>query len=157
MNGCRPLTEEEVAGVVQSFGGKYAARDRALFLLGIKTGYRIRELLSLKVKDVYQAGRITDTIIVARRNRKCKKTGHSVPLHPVAREALQDWLARINTEDVNAYVFCGQKGDSSKPITEFQAWRILKEVYRDNHLTGKLGTHSMRKTFADRVPSRDLQ
>lgn len=31
------------------------------------------------------------------------------------------------------------------------AWRILKEAYESNEMTGKLGTHSMRKTFADRI------
>lgn len=31
------------------------------------------------------------------------------------------------------------------------AWRILKEAYTSNEMTGKLGTHSMWKTFADRI------
>ena len=34
MKGCRPLTEEEVLLVSHSFGGVYADRDKALFLLG---------------------------------------------------------------------------------------------------------------------------
>jgi integrase len=32
-----------------------------------------------------------------------------------------------------------------------QAWRILHDAYKANELTGKLGTHAMRKTFANRV------
>jgi integrase len=52
MKGCRPLTDEEVVLVQQSFGGIYAARDKALFLLGVKSGFRISELLSLQVGDV---------------------------------------------------------------------------------------------------------
>jgi integrase len=32
-----------------------------------------------------------------------------------------------------------------------QAWRILEEAYTTNGLTGTLGTHSMRKSFANRV------
>jgi hypothetical protein len=34
MKGCRQLTEEEVLLVSHSFGGVYADRDKALFLLG---------------------------------------------------------------------------------------------------------------------------
>jgi hypothetical protein len=39
MKGCRPLTEEEVMLVQQSFGGAYADRDKALCLLGVKSGF----------------------------------------------------------------------------------------------------------------------
>jgi integrase len=56
MKGCRPLTEAEVALVRQSFGGRYARRDRALFLLGVKSGFRISELLALRVGDVGGSG-----------------------------------------------------------------------------------------------------
>jgi hypothetical protein len=46
----------EVALVQASFGGTYADRDKALFLLGVKSGFRISELLSLCVEDVSQHG-----------------------------------------------------------------------------------------------------
>ena len=39
MKGCRPLTDKEVARVAEHFLGR--SRDRALFLLGVKTGFRI--------------------------------------------------------------------------------------------------------------------
>jgi hypothetical protein len=37
------------------------------------------------------------------------------------------------------------------PISTVQAWRILHEAVTTNELTGKLGTHAMRKIFANRV------
>jgi hypothetical protein len=39
--------------VSQAFRNTLAARDWALFLPGVKTGYRISELLSLRMGDVY--------------------------------------------------------------------------------------------------------
>ena len=45
MKGCRPLDEKEIETVSQGFSGEHAARDRALFLLGVKSGFRISELL----------------------------------------------------------------------------------------------------------------
>jgi hypothetical protein len=45
MRGCRPLRPEEVVAVTQSFGGRYQWRDRALFLVGLYTGFCITDLL----------------------------------------------------------------------------------------------------------------
>jgi len=47
----------------------------------------------------------------------------------------------------------------NRPIGKIQAWRILHEAASPDELPGKLGTHMMRKTFADRVHhqlNRDL-
>jgi len=52
MKGCRPLTDREVEQIAAAFSGRYEARNRALFLLGVKTGFRISEMLSLEVRDV---------------------------------------------------------------------------------------------------------
>jgi integrase len=70
MKGCRPLDDQEIALVSRSFGGTYAARDRALFMLGIKTGFRIAELLSLRVGDVWQHARVVDQVTVQRAHTK---------------------------------------------------------------------------------------
>ena len=41
----------------------FEARNRGLFMLGVSTGGRISELLSLRVGDVYQNGRpVTDLL-----------------------------------------------------------------------------------------------
>ena len=50
----------------------------------------------------------------------------------------------------DAFIFQSKKG-RNKPISRVHAWRILNEAYDANEMAGKLGTHSMRKTFADRV------
>ena len=92
MKGCRPLSEEEVRVISQSFGGAYATRDKALFLLGVKFGFRISELLSLTVGDVYQHGRLVDWVSVQRRHMKDRTEGRSVVLKAEARSALQCWL-----------------------------------------------------------------
>jgi integrase len=60
MKGCRPLSEAEVALVSRGFSGAHAARDKALFILGVKSGFRISELLSLTVGDVWQHGRVVN-------------------------------------------------------------------------------------------------
>ena len=68
--GCRPLTDEEVEVESKSFGGKYGLRDRCLFLLGVYAGYRIGELLSLRVEDVMEYGRVKERVTVGRRSNE---------------------------------------------------------------------------------------
>jgi integrase len=184
MKGSRPLTDAEVKQVADSFRGIYAKRNRALFILGVRTGFRVSELLSLQVGDVLQHGKVVDSVTVQRRHMKggktstakakptdhvdgCKCTkcepkprkpqanGRTVKLHTQARAALSVWLEVLATRQggelaADTYVFKSHK-DTNRPITRVQAWRILQAAYEANELTGKLGTHAMRKTFANRV------
>jgi site-specific recombinase XerD len=164
MAGCRALTDNEVKVVRKSFSGVYKRRNEALFVLGVRAGFRISELLSLQVKDVLQYGKLVDRVEVSRRHMKGGKAGkassRSVPLHPEARAALSVWLEVLTvmlkgTLDPQTPVFCSRVKDAAtglrRAISREQAWRILKEAYTTNELSGKLATHSMRKTFATRV------
>ncbi len=156
MQGCRPLSAAEVALVMQSFSGTFAARDHALFTLGIFSGFRITELLSLTVKDVVQHGQMVDRVTVHRRHMKRKRQSRSVIFHPQAKRALQVWLQDMATRGDGApdtYVFKSRKG-GNHPISRRHALAILKEAFRSCEMTGTLGTHSMRKTFANNVHER---
>ena len=55
MKGTRPLDNTEIRLVSACFDGNpFGERNRGLFMLGVSTGGRISELLSLTVGDVYQ-------------------------------------------------------------------------------------------------------
>jgi integrase len=156
MKGCRPLSEEEEALVASSFDGHFALRDRAIFLLGVKSGFRISELLSLRVGDVMPAGHLVDRVYVRRQNMKKKVEGRSVILHPVAKQALSEWLDQLRSEcsvDDRTFLFHSRKSPN-RPIGRVQYYRLLTSVFDKCGLSGKLGTHSMRKTFASKVYDR---
>jgi len=153
MKGCRPLTDQEADAIAESFGGPYAARDRAVFALGRYTGERISAILALRIGDIVQAGRLTDSIIYRRANRKGKTESRTVALHPRAKRALTSWINQLAKGDIltaGDFVFRSRKG-INRPISRVQYHRILKEAVQPNELTGKVATHSMRKTFADHV------
>ena len=64
MKGTRPLDNDEIRRVSTSFTGTFAVRNRGLFMLGVSTGGRISELLSLTIGDVYQNGKpVTDLLL----------------------------------------------------------------------------------------------
>lgn len=156
MRGCRPLSEPEVRAVLAGLTGETGARDRALFLLGVRSGFRISEILSLRIRDVLQAGRVVERVHVARRHMKGKREGRTVLLHPAARTALAAWLEELEARGCGApEVFVFQSWRSAdRAIGRVQAWRILRKAFELAGLTGNLGTHTMRKTFADRVYDR---
>lgn len=156
MKGSRPLTDSEIKRVAASFKGAHGTRDRALFLLGVRSGFRVSEILSLRFADLMHGGRIAERVTVCRRSMKGKTQGRSVVLHPEARTALEALAAEIRAEgpiSLLAFVFRSRKGDNS-PIGRVQAWRILNGSFERLGLAGKLGTHSMRKSFANRVYER---
>lgn len=147
MNGCRSLTPDEIQQVSDSFYGKYELRNRALFLTGIYTGYRISELLSLTYDDIYNATDIRKYIKVRRSAVKGKTKAREIKLHEIARNALMEWI-RERDWTREEFIFSSQKG---KAISRVQAHRVLKQAFNDCQMDGTLATHTMRKTFAVKI------
>ena len=54
MKGTRPLDNDEIRRVSTCFTSTHEMCNRWLFMLGVSTGGRISELLSLQIGDVYQ-------------------------------------------------------------------------------------------------------
>lgn len=152
MKGSRPLSDQEVLSCLEALSrGPRPARDRALFALGVRAGFRISELLSLTIPDVYQLGRIVDRVSVARKSMKKKREGRTVILHPEAKTHLSVWIRELlATGTTEGFLFRSREG-VNRSITRGSAHRIFVRAYADASINGKLGTHAMRKTFAKRV------
>ena len=153
MRGSRPLADDEIRIISDSFTGRYMKRNKALFILGLKSGFRVSELLSLRIGDVQGGGRIFDRVTVERKNVKKKTEGRTVLLNPTAKAALADWIEEMKTvahHTDGAFLFQSREG-LNKPVSRVQAWRILNKAFQENDLQGKLGTHTMRKTFASKM------
>ena len=157
MKGTRSLTDSEYRNACNSFSGRYATRDRALFVLCYRTGFRVSEALSLQIGDVLQYGKIVERVSVERRHTKGKRSGRTVPLHREAREALAHWLEKLRADGhLTGSLFRSQKGGA---MTRVQAHRVYASAFDMASLQGKLGTHCARKSFAQRMYSaldRDL-
>jgi len=126
-------------------------RNTALFILGLKTGFRISELLSIKVRDVFAYGAVIDQVTVQRSAMKRKIEGRAVALHHLeAREALRAWIDELSPASDDSFLFVSRKGDN-RALSRKQAWSILTMAFKDAKLTGKLGCHATRKPFAAKV------
>src|SRR5512137_2672592 len=112
MKGARAFTNEEIADIKNSFWGKYEVRDRSLFLIGLYTGARISELISLNVGDVLQHGKVVKTLELRKGITKGKKT-RQIPLNIEARETIEsliEWKkANSETIEFDAPLFASRK------------------------------------------------
>src|SRR3954463_5730750 len=141
MRGCRPFSDNEILRVMDRFQGRHALRDRAFFVLGLKTGLRCRELLGLRIGDVWR-GRVLDRVEVPRRVTKGKRAGFSLPLHPAARVALGCYITeRCSTLPPQAPLFWSAKRTKNglRALDRSGAWRRLKKAFRDAGVEGNTG------------------
>jgi integrase len=156
MKGCRPFTDDEIDSIAAALAHP---RDRALFLVGIHTGFRISELLAIRLGDVVRNGRVVDVVAVAKRNTKGKRSGRSVPLHRRAKAAIEEWVDAIDPNGkrpADTFLFKSRQG-GNRPITRQQFRAVLDAAYQQVGIVtapGVLATHAMRKSFAARVYER---
>jgi site-specific recombinase XerD len=153
--------------VRKSFSGRYALRDRCYFEMALQMGLRVSEMLSITVGQVYQYGRVVDEVSIERKHMKGgksgKASGRTIPLFPETHPHILTWLQRLAgmlkvtvPKDIPADtpLFMSRvrnKDGSRRAIARETAWRIIKAIAQDNEFSGKVGTHSTRKTLARKV------
>ena len=155
MKGTRPLDNGEIRKVSASFEGTFAIRNRSLFMLGVSVGGRISELLALKVNDVWQNDKAVTDLLFDRSIVKGGEVSRAVPVNIDGREAIETLIAwhRDLYGNIAALrpLFPSRKGQGSQAMTRIAAHSALKGAFEAAGLNGKLGTHSLRKSYAQRL------
>lgn len=123
---------------------KKSLRDYTLFVLGINTGLRSSELLSLKISEVYDFDRDCVKEFLCPESRKGKAYSDFY-LNDQVKEALSTYIKNTSFSSSD-FLFKSAKNYSS-PITRQQAYRIILQAVRDAGIEDKIGTHTLRKTF----------
>ena len=90
MKGTRPLDNDEIRSVSTCFTGTFATRNRGLFMLGVSTGGRISELLSLRVGDVYQNRKPVSDLLYNKSIVKGGEVSRSVPVNADGRRSIDE-------------------------------------------------------------------
>lgn len=151
--GCRSLTDDEIIRALPAFAGPLALRDRAFFVLGLSTGWRVSELLALRIGDLIRDGQMRDEVRLPAAMTKGGKDAAVAELTPCARKHLSPWLMRLaelgyRTRD--CFVFQSQSR-GNRALGRSSAWRALQKAFAAAGVRGKLGTHCMRKTFCRKL------
>jgi integrase len=152
---CRPISREEQAAVeaVLLTHKTYPERDRCLLALGIETGLRITELLSIRFQDVFRpAGEVKDRLIIQKRHCKGGKHSRRVMLSPAAKGALERALTeaygkRSTAPESHLFGMACRRD----PMSRQTAYQIISSALKQAGVTHTRGTHTMRKTRAQRV------
>lgn len=141
---CRPLNKIEYA---QAKSRLNKLRDKCLLVLGSNTGFRISELLSIKIKDVYKKDRVK----VNRNYMKGKIESREIFLNKEVQECINEYLSSIDSIDLDSPLFVSRQGEN-KPMHRTRAHQILKEAFQG--MGGTVASHSMRKSFAKNIHAK---
>ena len=157
MKGTRPLTNEEIRKVRDAFEGAYAQRNCGLFMLGVSIGGRVSELLSLTIGDVWQNGQPVSDLQFDKNIVKGKENARMIPVNSDGRKAIESLItwhlqhfggALFENIDPERPLFPSQKGFA---LNRQAVHKILEKAFVAAGLNGKLATHTLRKTFAQRL------
>ena len=155
MKGTRPLDNDEIRCVSTCFTGTFATRNRGLFMLGVSTGGRISELLSLQIGDVYQNHKPVTDLLFEKSVVKGGEVSRSVPVNADGRhviDELVDWHRQhYQNPSPPRPLFPSRHKSGTVALHRQTAHAILKTAFIAAGLNGKLATHSLRKSFAQRL------
>ena len=158
MRGTRPIDNTEIIQVAGCFDGTFEVRNRCLFMLGVSTGGRISELLSLTIGSVWQNGSAVTALLFDKSIVKGKEFSRTVPVNIDGRRAIDDLVAwhseRYGNTEASRPLFPSRNGRGKKKMTTRAAHNVLKQAFEKAGLNGHLATHSLRKSFAQRLYDR---
>jgi integrase len=165
MNTVQPITDIIKIRAMEEELKKVNYRDYLMFKVGIHSGYRISDIIKLKVSDL--KGK---TYFETKENKTGKN--RKIVIHPELKKELDEYLKDKND---NEYIFGSKKylnivktktriknektnkmnteyidienESPNSPITRQQAYRILNNAARKVGITEEIGTHTMRKIF----------
>jgi len=136
-----PIKDIEAINKLKKLLKKKSKRNYLLFVLGINTGIRINDLIQLKVEDVWTGEKVRELLIITD-NKHYK--GRPFYLNSQVQHALNSYFLEANLKDTD-FLFSSKK--SSLPISRQQAYRIINHAAKEVGIPGKIGTHTIRKTF----------
>ena len=153
----QPIRSQSDRNALDYYFLHHNSRDRVMFTLGIYTGRRISDLVSLNVRDIAYIDRKGHLCIRERLIIQERKTGKfAEPLiHPKVRRILSKYLRQRRKQTnslgalLNEPLLKSQKArrDGQFRITRRHALRVLMMAAKHCGLNYKIGTHSLRKTF----------
>ena len=119
-------------------------RNYTLITAGINTALRISDILSLHWEQVYdfRNKRFHKYIHITE-----QKTGKEtrIAINQNLQNAFCQYLNSLNHPKPDDYIFWGKT--PKRPLSRSQAFRIIKNVSIEQHMSESISCHSLRKTF----------
>lgn len=136
---------EDFDAMQQYFLSANKIRDWALWVVGISLGLRISDLLSLKISDILNDdGSFKDRILLI--EQKTSKANNCLITESVVF-AISKYLKSIKNYKNTDFLFKSNK-TKGKMLEEY-GWKILSDAGKALNLPIVIGSHTMRKSFAN--------
>lgn len=138
MIGMRALDDKEIELIKYQLSSIH----RCIFIVGLKTGFRISEILSIQYEDVLEeSGEIKHEIHLKKRNTKGKTRGRVMPLHDEVRAELARWI--LKTEPRRGKLF---------PVCREAFHHAIKKACEKSGVDkNRVASHACRKTYAKKM------
>ena len=121
-------------------------------MLGVSTGGRISELLSLEIGDVWQNQKSVTDLLFEHSIVKGGEVSRAVPVNSDGRQAIDSLIAwhpeRYQTTSSRRPLFPSRNKNGRVAMNRQTAHEVLKKAFTAAGLNGKLATKSLRKSFA---------
>jgi integrase len=139
----QPIRDKKKLESMRKILGASSKRDELLFTLGINSALRISDLLKLTIGDVVNdKGKPQEYIDVKEtKTSKAKR----FPLTPKVVKAVNAYLLERPNAELREPLFRSKKGGA---ITRQHAWLVINKAAEAVGITDKIGTHTLRKTWA---------
>lgn len=148
MEFVQPIRERKKVEAMRKYLRGSNLRDYCLFVLGVNSGLRVSDLLNLDVGDVIDnKGVLKDRITFRELKTKNTRNNREInfPISDTAKRALTEYLATRNYELDEPLFMSRKKG---APLQRAQAWKVINDAAKAVGITDRIGTHTLRKTFA---------
>jgi site-specific recombinase XerD len=143
MQTVQPIKDKDKIEAMKKILRASTLRNKLLFVLGINTGLRISDILSLTIADVATKKGIVDRLELREQKTKKKRT---IALSKKACRLIERYIEKERPNaGFDEPLFRSQKG--GKAISRQHAYEILNDAARSVGIIERIGTHSLRKTF----------
>ncbi len=151
MGRCSAISLQEVYATEKALReSSHPHRDACLFSLGVETGLRISELLSITFADALDtAGHIKRVLKINKEHCKGKHNNREIPLSLKAKDAIFCAAGEAYSRGQSKrddYLFSPSFRRGS--IGRIRAYDIISTALKRAGITHTSGTHTARKTYA---------
>lgn len=137
-----PIKDVNKINEIKELLKKQSQRDLLFFVFGINTGLKVSDLLSLRVEDVWDESGMKDFLYI---NDITSGEVKAFYLNNMIKNELTDYLRSQEEFEGSDFLFKSKK--DNLPISRQQAYRIINHAAKEVGVSGKIGTHTLRKTF----------
>jgi len=134
-------------------------RDRALFALGIYSGLRIGEIITLERKQLYTKNDGVRNLLKVIRLKRTNTVYSEIPIHPKLRDRLLAYQKSFKEKPRSKWLF-PSNDSAAGHLERVRAHYILRAAFDALHLQDA-STHSMRTCLTNMsragVPLRTIQ